>query len=61
MAIDNTSARGSGSVESREVGLHLLLIHKWRLESHDLAAGPAEEHIATPEQVLGTGGVEHDG
>jgi hypothetical protein len=34
--------------------MHLILIHKWRLESHDLAARLAEEHVAATKQVLGT-------
>jgi hypothetical protein len=56
----NGSAGRAGLDKRCQVGLHLFLIHEWRLEPHDLAARPAEEHIAAAEQVLGASGVEHD-
>jgi hypothetical protein len=58
--LNNGSAYIGAPDKGSDVGLHLLFAHKRRLEPHDLAAWPAEQHIAAAEQVLGPSGVKHD-
>jgi hypothetical protein len=43
----NKSAGPASRDKRREVGLHLLFVHKWRLQAHNLAALLLEQHVTS--------------